>query len=127
MIHYNNKNYYLTVMEVKPVDPTKAISIVETDVNLEFAPPLDDDGSYGSTSTTKPQDIPSKDNKGKDVMEEEEDSEDSEPEDERKFKAFTGSGYTVSGKTPPVSSPGSSLNSKTRSKSKVGWIVSYTY
>lgn len=122
MIHYNNKNYYLTVMEVKPVHPTKAISIVETDVNLEFAPPLDDDGSHGSTSTTKPQDIPTKDNKGKDVMEEEEDSEDSEPEDENKFKAFTGSGFTVSGKTPPAtSSPGSyssSFNSK--SKPKVG-------
>eukprot|EP01098_Paradermamoeba_levis_P005148 TRINITY_DN2189_c0_g1_i1.p1 TRINITY_DN2189_c0_g1~~TRINITY_DN2189_c0_g1_i1.p1 ORF type:complete len:307 (+),score=72.51 TRINITY_DN2189_c0_g1_i1:87-1007(+) len=37
-LNYNSKNFYLTVLETKP---TNAISIVEADVNVDFAPPLD--------------------------------------------------------------------------------------
>jgi len=41
-IEYNNKNFYLNILEVKPDDAeTHAISIVETDINVEFAPPRD--------------------------------------------------------------------------------------
>lgn len=37
---YNDTKYYINVLEVKP--PTYgAVSIVETDVQLDFAPPLD--------------------------------------------------------------------------------------
>eukprot|EP00873_Tetraselmis_striata_P022693 jgi/Tetstr1/442957/TSEL_031019.t1 len=38
LVHYNNKNYYIDIVESKPQD---AISIVETDCEVDFAPPLD--------------------------------------------------------------------------------------
>lgn len=37
-ISYNNKRYEIEIMECKPA---KAISIIETDVNVDFAPPKD--------------------------------------------------------------------------------------
>lgn len=37
-IEYNKKNYYLSIIETKPGN---AISIIETDIELDFAPPLD--------------------------------------------------------------------------------------
>lgn len=40
-IKYNNTDYWLRILEVKPQHPTRAISIVDTDVNVEFAAPLD--------------------------------------------------------------------------------------
>lgn len=39
-ITYNKKIYEILVMEVKPKSPFKAVSIVECDVELDFAPPL---------------------------------------------------------------------------------------
>lgn len=38
MIPYNNKKYYIDVVETKPAT---AISIIETDCEVDFAPPLD--------------------------------------------------------------------------------------
>ncbi|CAI8616586.1 unnamed protein product [Vicia faba] len=38
MISYNNKKYYIDVVETKP---SEAISIIETDCEVDFAPPLD--------------------------------------------------------------------------------------
>ncbi|CAJ2678879.1 unnamed protein product [Trifolium pratense] len=38
MIPYNDKKYYIDVVETKP---TPAISIIETDCEVDFAPPLD--------------------------------------------------------------------------------------
>lgn len=38
VIEYNGKRYHIDVLEVKP---DKAISVVETDVNVDFAPPKD--------------------------------------------------------------------------------------
>ncbi|XP_058755672.1 uncharacterized protein LOC131628881 [Vicia villosa] len=38
MIPYNNKKYYIDVVEAKP---SAAISIIETDCEVDFAPPLD--------------------------------------------------------------------------------------
>lgn len=37
-IHYNDRVYEINIVETKPSD---AISVVETDVNVDFAPPLD--------------------------------------------------------------------------------------
>ncbi|KAL6766383.1 hypothetical protein ACKKBG_A35820 [Auxenochlorella protothecoides x Auxenochlorella symbiontica] len=37
-INYNNKRYFIDIIEAKPSD---AISVVETDCNVDFAPPLD--------------------------------------------------------------------------------------
>jgi len=39
-IPYNGKEYEFKVLEVKPKDPCKAVSIVECDLELDFAPPV---------------------------------------------------------------------------------------
>jgi hypothetical protein len=41
MIRYLNKDYLITVLEVKPDNPAKAVSIIETDINVEFMAPPD--------------------------------------------------------------------------------------
>lgn len=38
MVAYNNKKYYIDIIETKPAS---AISIIETDCEVDFAPPLD--------------------------------------------------------------------------------------
>ena len=38
MVNYNNKRYYIDVVEAKP---GRAISIIDTDCEVDFAPPLD--------------------------------------------------------------------------------------
>lgn len=38
MVAYNNKKYYIDIVETKP---NNAISIIETDCEVDFAPPLD--------------------------------------------------------------------------------------
>jgi ubiquitin fusion degradation protein 1 len=40
-LHYNDKIYAINVLEVKPESAHGGISIVETDINVDFAPPLD--------------------------------------------------------------------------------------
>merc|ERR1719230_449517 len=39
-INYNEQIYEIVVLEVKPKDPSKAVSIVECDLELDFAPPV---------------------------------------------------------------------------------------
>ncbi|KAK2996058.1 hypothetical protein RJ640_022175 [Escallonia rubra] len=38
MVPYNNKKFYINIVETKP---TSAVSIIETDCEVDFAPPLD--------------------------------------------------------------------------------------
>lgn len=38
MVTYNNKSYYINILETKPAS---AVSIIETDCEVDFAPPLD--------------------------------------------------------------------------------------
>ena len=38
MVAYNNKKYYIDIIEAKP---SSAITIIETDCEVDFAPPLD--------------------------------------------------------------------------------------
>lgn len=38
MVAYNNRKYYIDIIETKP---SNAISIIETDCEVDFAPPLD--------------------------------------------------------------------------------------
>lgn len=38
MVAYNNKKYYIDIVETMP---SSAISIIETDCEVDFAPPLD--------------------------------------------------------------------------------------
>ena len=48
VIHYNDKKYYIDVVEAKPGN---AISVVDTDCEVDFAPPLDYVDPYGPDNT----------------------------------------------------------------------------
>ncbi|XP_031285116.1 ubiquitin recognition factor in ER-associated degradation protein 1 [Pistacia vera] len=92
MVAYNNKKYYIDIIETKP---SNAITIIETDCEVDFAPPLD----------YKEPERPIASASGKATSQVEEASVETEP----KFSPFTGSGRRLDGKPlayepPPVSS-----------------------
>nr|KJB47574.1 hypothetical protein B456_008G032200 [Gossypium raimondii] len=89
MVAYNNKKYYIDIIETKP---SNAISIIETDCEVDFAPPLDykepERPAVPTSSKAHSQEAPA--------------------ETEPKFSAFTGTGRRLDGKPlkqqhPPVS------------------------
>jgi len=96
-INYNAKNYYINVLETQPGN---SISIVETDVNVDFAPPADykepppkteeikEKPKENLTATSAPQSIPGADKK---------------VQEDSSFKAFAGSGYRLDGKKSSLS------------------------
>ncbi|XP_057493519.1 uncharacterized protein LOC130779025 isoform X1 [Actinidia eriantha] len=97
MVAYNNKKYYIDIVETKP---SNAISIIETDCEVDFAPPLD------YKEPEKPvTNVPS----SKTLAEGQEAPAEAEP----KFNPFTGAGRRLDGKPlnyqppPAVSSSGS--------------------
>ncbi|XP_022763143.1 ubiquitin fusion degradation protein 1 homolog isoform X1 [Durio zibethinus] len=96
MVAYNNKKYYIDIVETKP---SNAISIIETDCEVEFAPPLD----YKEPERPA---LPTSSSKALSQVEE------APAEAEPKFSAFTGTARRLDGKPlkqqpPPVSSSGS--------------------
>ncbi|KAJ4716627.1 ubiquitin fusion degradation protein 1-like [Melia azedarach] len=95
MVAYNNKKYYIDIIETKP---SNAISIIETDCEVDFAPPLD------YKEPEKP--IPSASSKATTQVEE------AAAETEPKFSPFTGAARRLDGKPlsyqpPPVALAGS--------------------
>lgn len=40
LFHYNDKEYYMKVLEVKPQTSSNAVSILNADVEVDFAPPV---------------------------------------------------------------------------------------
>ncbi|KAJ7978533.1 Ubiquitin fusion degradation protein 1-like [Quillaja saponaria] len=97
MVAYNNKKYYIDIIETKPAN---AISIIETDCEVDFAPPLD------YKEPEKPL-APNLSNKGPAKVEE--DPAEAEP----KFNPFSGAGRRLDGKPLKLDpSPISSLGSK---------------
>ncbi|KAK6136689.1 hypothetical protein DH2020_029517 [Rehmannia glutinosa] len=95
MVAYNNKKYYIDIIESKP---SNAISIIETDCEVDFAPPLD----YKEPERPA-QSAPT----GK-----EPEGEEPPAETEPKFNPFTGAARRLDGKPlktepPPVSSSAS--------------------
>ncbi|KAG6410865.1 hypothetical protein SASPL_128936 [Salvia splendens] len=93
MVAYNNKKYYIDIIEAKP---SHAISIIETDCEVDFAPPLD---------YKEPERPSAPVSTGKAPAEGQEPSEEPEP----KFNPFTGVGRRLDGKglktgSPPVPS-----------------------
>ncbi|EFA75188.1 ubiquitin fusion degradation protein UFD1 family protein [Heterostelium album PN500] len=126
VIEYNNKNYTLRVLEIKPVNPSNAISIIETDISVDFAPPLDSKPeetykpqttgfTFGTTSVAKL--IPPGSSK---KPQNDSDEEESSDEDEPKFKAFGGTAARLDGKsgtpsTPPKNMLGTSPKPQTNS------------
>ncbi|KDP42243.1 hypothetical protein JCGZ_02973 [Jatropha curcas] len=82
MVAYNNKKYYIDIVETKP---SSAVSIIETDCEVDFAPPLD------YKEPEKPA-ASSKSNKTPPEVEEE------PPKKIPKFSPFTGVARRLDGK-----------------------------
>lgn len=88
-INYNNRQYFIDIVEAKP---QAAISVIETDCEVDFAPPLD----YVEPTQQQPAPAP---------VEETEPESTSEPEPEQpSFVAFRGSGMRLDGKAASSSS-----------------------
>uniref|UniRef100_A0A1J3FZY6 Ubiquitin fusion degradation protein 1-like protein n=1 Tax=Noccaea caerulescens TaxID=107243 RepID=A0A1J3FZY6_NOCCA len=84
MVPYNNKKYFINVVEAKP---SSAVSIIETDCEVDFAPPLD---------YKEPEKLPKLTPSKKRPLEVEEEEE--EANKVPKFTPFTGSGKRLDGK-----------------------------
>ncbi|XVE79564.1 hypothetical protein DITRI_Ditri14bG0068700 [Diplodiscus trichospermus] len=95
MVPYNNKKYYISIVETKP---TPAVSIIETDCEVDFAPPLD----YKEPEKPAPS---LRSNKIAPEVEEE------PPRKVAKFSPFSGPSRRLDGKpvTQPATLPVSSL------------------
>ncbi|CAH9073028.1 unnamed protein product [Cuscuta epithymum] len=94
MMAYNNKKYYIDIIETKPAS---AISVIETDCEVDFAPPLD----------YKEPERPVSSHPNKSPSEGEESPVEAIPE----FNPFTGAGRRLDGKSlkydpPPISPSG---------------------
>ncbi|XP_038887744.1 ubiquitin recognition factor in ER-associated degradation protein 1-like isoform X2 [Benincasa hispida] len=105
MVAYNNKKYYIDIVETKP---SNAISIIETDCEVDFAPPLD----------YKEPEKPVASIKGKE-------QEAPYAEAEPKFSAFMGTGRRLDGKSSnhqpqPISSSRSSDEKQSGGNSRYG-------
>ncbi|CAK0756728.1 hypothetical protein CVIRNUC_002480 [Coccomyxa viridis] len=99
-LHYNNKKYYIDITEAKPQD---AISVIETDCEVDFAPPLDyvepqrEERPAPAAAPSSSADAAAASSSAQ--------PEETEPE-EPKFLAFQGTGRRLDGKAavggPPV-------------------------
>ncbi|CAM8901590.1 unnamed protein product [Rhodiola kirilowii] len=98
MVAYNNKKYYIDIVETKP---SHAISIIETDCEVDFAPPLD------YKEPERPQ-APVTASKAPAKVEE-------TPVEEPKFNVFAGVGRRLDGK-PMKSEPQQSSSSGSKDK-----------
>jgi ubiquitin fusion degradation protein 1 len=93
---YNKKEYFLQVLEIQPKTPNKAVSIVETDVKVDFAPPIGYKEPEPQKAAPPPQ--PTVDKSMLDPSQQVEEEE-SESEDKREeFVPFGGQGARISGK-----------------------------
>ncbi|CAI0539847.1 unnamed protein product [Linum tenue] len=81
LVAYNNKKYFINIVETKP---SAAVSVVETDCEVDFAPPLDYKEPEKPAPTSKANKAPPE------VLEEEPAL--------KKFNAFTGSSRRLDGK-----------------------------
>ncbi|KAK9817963.1 hypothetical protein WJX72_004999 [[Myrmecia] bisecta] len=102
-LHYNNKRYYIDIVEAKPQN---AISVIETDCEVDFAPPLDyvepnrDEGKQAAAAEPMAADV---------ADGAAEPAAPSEPE-EPKFIPFVGGGRRLDGKTVAGNGPSTSAS-----------------
>lgn len=115
MINYNDTNYLIDIMDIKPVTDSNGICIVETDVNVDFDRPLDMPPSPVNQGPpqeqifdTIPRGVPQQQQQQQPVQE------------EPKFQAFKGEGRRLDGKQkksavsnvqPPTTTSTSTSNS----------------
>jgi len=114
LIRYNNKDYLLKVLEIEPRNQN-AVSIVEADVNVEFAAPV---GYVEPTHTPQTQSRPMitpfeadpSDLDPSQVV----DSDEEDVPKKKQFTPFAGSGAKISGK--PITSPTTSTTTTNTQK-----------
>lgn len=119
-VHYNNKKYYIDIIEAKP---QQAISVIETDCEVDFAQPLDYVEPLQQQPPQQTQPVPKDDERLPHAAAAQ------PPQDEQpKFLAFSGSGRRLDGKAAapsiPVAIPlpgsGPSTSSTTANSSAAG-------
>lgn len=98
MVAYNNKKYYIDIIETRPAN---AISIIETDCEVDFAPPLDYKEPE-KPAASGPSKAPAQ-------------GEGAPTETEPKFNPFTGVGRRLDGK-PAKHEPSSASSSPSKDK-----------
>jgi len=104
LIRYNDKNYFLKVLEIQPLDIKNAVSIIEADVNVEFAAPVGYVEPTLPPPTTSSQKTPTETEDPSDLDPSQiVDSDDEDKPKKNEFKPFTGQGAKISGK--PLSNP----------------------
>lgn len=101
MVAYNNKKYYIDIVESKP---SNAITIIETDCEVDFAPPLDYKEPERPVASVTSSKAPAE-------------GQETPAEEEPKFNPFTGAGRRLDGKPlkyepPPVSSSSGSKDKR---------------
>ena len=124
LINYNNKRYFIDIVEARPND---AISIVDTDCEVDFAPPLDyvepvrSAGAGDGAKPGEPMDLGGDAEKKKARRDDagegsSGDAADADAENEKTFLAFAGGGTRLDGKAAradlapkPVELPTTSL------------------
>merc|ERR1711924_425958 len=100
VISHASKQYALDIMEVKPGD---AMTIIETDVNVDFAAPLDhEDGLAGAAAAAKK----AEQEAAVAAASEPPPVEDMERDGGDRFAAFQGNGFSLSGKNAPSTGNG---------------------
>eukprot|EP01025_Chloroclados_australasicus_P000381 TRINITY_DN1020_c0_g1_i2.p1 TRINITY_DN1020_c0_g1~~TRINITY_DN1020_c0_g1_i2.p1 ORF type:complete len:390 (-),score=44.15 TRINITY_DN1020_c0_g1_i2:234-1244(-) len=118
VVNYNNKKYYIDVIESKPGE---AVSVVETDCEVDFAPPK----NYQPPQQYPQGGIPNQNGQiAQDTGQQEEDDQDEDDGD--KFQAFVGTGRRLDGKpgsvvqAPIRKKPAKSANENSNGKTKPG-------
>jgi len=101
MVAYNNKKYYIDIVEAKPAS---AITIIETDCEVDFAPPLD---------YKEPERVPAQPAPSASTTTSQEESKDVE---EPKFSPFTGVGRRLDGKPSTSSGRSETISHLTNNK-----------
>lgn len=112
-IRYNERTYELKVLETKPEE---AVTIIECDMNVDFAPPV------GYEENVRTQQAKNKKQTSK--------SEESDhiviPNVVQGFQAFSGAGYRLDGKGKTTASPGRASTDATLPKHERG-VPNYAY
>eukprot|EP01024_Parvocaulis_polyphysoides_P049452 TRINITY_DN4791_c1_g1_i9.p1 TRINITY_DN4791_c1_g1~~TRINITY_DN4791_c1_g1_i9.p1 ORF type:complete len:337 (-),score=68.76 TRINITY_DN4791_c1_g1_i9:125-1135(-) len=98
VVNYNKKKYYIDVIETRPGE---AVSVVETDCEVDFAQPKD----YQPPQQQQNGQINQDTGQNQQNQQNEADDEDDEDDDEDKFQAFVGTGRRLDGKPGTVVQP----------------------
>lgn len=110
LFRYNNKDYYLAVLEARPTNPLNAVSIIETDMQVDFAAPIGyQEPAPKQQEEPDLEDLMANKDELHDLERELDDSEDSyEEEIKNQFVPFGGSGSRISGK--PINKASTTLD-----------------